>query len=101
MIAAQVGKNRRIKNHTIYPTLLQPMRGHFHGDTHGSRRTHLCQQAVQGNRIRGGVAGFLQLAIQTIAERACYTCWCVLIQRLRNKLAARGLAIGAGNAHHK
>ena len=77
------------------------MRRHFH-------RHHACafvaqtgQQAVHGHHIRSRPLTRGKQRIQAAAQRADGTCRRTgVVQRLRQQLHRRGLAVGAGNANH-
>ena len=106
MIAAQVSEHRHIKTHRIHAPLRQRVRGHFHRDALRPLAHIVSQQAMHADGVRCGVGAGLQRATtidpdKAIAERA-YQCafFSRVIQGMRNPVRGRGLAIGAGDAHH-
>ena len=101
MIARQIGEQRGVEAGPVDAPLVERMRGDFHRDRLRATRTAASQLGLQGNRIGRGVGGAFQRAGKAVAKRADDGGRTpASAQRLRDPVAARGLAIGAGHAGH-
>ena len=82
--------------------LVEPVRRHFHRDARcAPARAELREQLVQHGRVRRGVRRRRERADEAVAERADHRrAAAARVERLRDPVRARRLAVGAGDAGH-
>ena len=101
MVAREVGEERDVELDPRHAVLVEPDGGHFHRHRLRAAARELRELRVQPQRVGRGVDERLERRAQAVAERADHRATPARArQRLRDPLAAGGLAVGAGHADH-
>ena len=101
MIAREVGKQGHIEFDTGNASLFEAVRRNFHRHRARTVTVPVAQFTVQPCGIGRGVDTAFQRARKTVADGAGHRAAAIqFIECLCNPLAARGFAVGAGDARH-
>ena len=102
MVTRQVGEHGGAEGRAVDAVLVEPVAGHFHGNTGCAVLLELAQQGLQGNGVGRGVRGGLQAAPIAVADCADNGAGLRFlfqnINRLRQPLGDGRFAVGAGYA---
>ena len=99
MIAREIGEHREIERDRVDAALVERVRGHFHRDVARAFVAERREQTLHRDRIRRRARAFDDVADEAGAERADRRhAMARVVQRLREQVHGRGLAVGAGDA---
>ena len=101
MIAREVGEQRDVERRAVDAALVEAVRRHLHRHRARARGVELREQLVQHRDVGRRVRRRRERADEAVAERAEHRgAAAARIERLRDPLRARRLAVGAGDADH-
>jgi len=101
VIATEIGEHGQREAHRVDASLFERMRGNFHRDMAGALRPHVVEQTMHLQHVRRGALAGRQRAVQARPERTDGAGdLAARVQRLRDQLHGRGLAVGSGYANH-
>ena len=100
MIPAQIGEDGMAEVHARRPALVQGMGGNLHGHGPGPALAQPGQGLLETHRVRGPVAGGLQIVGKADPQGADQTTGDLPGQGLGQVVGDAGLAVGAGDAQY-
>ena len=102
MVLGEIGEHAHRKGNAVHPVQRQRVGGYLHHHVGAARVRHLPEQALQFKGLRRGALGGDHLVADHVLNGADKTHLGpgLLLQNALDEIGGRGLAVGAGDAHH-